>query len=150
MTRTKEPGPNDLTTAVRMLARLTRVVEQACQAVGLSLPQYRLLLFVARRPQRAGEVATKAAVSRPALTGLVDGLEKKGLLSRKAVAGDRRGISLELTEEGILALARAEEYLTGQLAQLEERAGAPGLVDALAAMSEGFEQADRARATAES
>jgi DNA-binding MarR family transcriptional regulator len=124
-----------------MLARLTRTVEQACQEGGLSLPQYRLLLYVARSPQRAGEVASKTAVSRPALTGLVDGLERKGLLRRQSVAGDRRGISLELTPEGEQALGKAEDELTRRLIELEDRAGGAGLITALATMRRELDRA---------
>jgi len=101
----------DLTQAVRVLARLSRYVERACQDSQLSLPQYRLLLWIAHRSQRAGELAAKAAVSRPTLTSLIDGLEKQGLVERARVTGDRRGISLVLTGKGREALETTETVL---------------------------------------
>jgi DNA-binding MarR family transcriptional regulator len=41
------------------------------------------------------------------MVGLVDGLEAKGLVARRADAGDRRRNVLELTGDGHTALARA-------------------------------------------
>ena len=103
---------------VRSLARLGRIVEQTGQHAGVSLAQYRLLLFVAREPQRAGELATRAAVSKPTLTNLVNTLERDGLIRRERLADDRRGIRLEVTEEGSRALAEAERILIGRIGQL--------------------------------
>ena len=103
---------------VRSLARLGRIVERTGQRAGVSLAQYRLLLLVAREPQRAGELATRAAVSKPTLTNLVNTLEREGLITRERLADDRRGIQLEVTEAGAAALAEAEEILIGRIGQL--------------------------------
>lgn len=103
---------------VRSLARLGRIVEQTGQHAGVSLAQYRLLLFVAREPQRAGELATRAAVSKPTLTNLVNTLEREGLITKERLADDRRGIRLEVTEAGSAALAAAEHILIGRIGQL--------------------------------
>ena len=103
---------------IRLLARLARVAEQTCQATGISLPQYRLLVSAAHGPQRASELANAVGVSRPTLTSLVDGLEQAGLVRRAPVASDRRGIQLELTEQGRAAIARAEGALSQRLLTL--------------------------------
>ncbi len=103
---------------VRSLARLGRIVEQTGQHAGVSLAQYRLLLFVAREPQRAGELATRAAVSRPTLTSLVNTLERDGLIRRVRLADDRRGVRLEVTDAGAAALDAAERTLIARLGQL--------------------------------
>ena len=50
------PAP-DYTPTVRLLARLTRIAEQACQRSGISLPQYRLLAAESDGPQRASALA---------------------------------------------------------------------------------------------
>ncbi|MGH9197754.1 MAG: MarR family winged helix-turn-helix transcriptional regulator [Acidimicrobiia bacterium] len=97
--------------ATRVLARLSRVIERGCQDVGLSLPQYRLLIYVSLQTQRAGQLANMAAVSRPALTDLVDGLERQELLKRVPVLGDRRGIGLELTEAGAAKIDETEQAI---------------------------------------
>ncbi len=108
---TQQAAAGRLPGAVRAVAILSRHFERQCLEIGLSLPQYRLLLFVRRGPQRAAELAAQAAVRRPTLTALVDGLEKEGLLVRRAVEGDRRGIRLELTPKGLEMLERAEAHL---------------------------------------
>lgn len=116
----------DLTTGVRVLARLARVAEQSCQATGISLPQYRLLACVADGPQRASALAELVGVSRPTLTSLVDGLEQAGFLRRRPVPTDRRGIELEATPAGLDAVARADVALSDRLVELvgEDRAAA--------------------------
>jgi len=108
----------DFTAGIRVLARLARVAERACQEAGISLPQYRLLLSIADRSARASELAAHVGVSRPTLTSLVDGLEHNGLLRRVPVPSDRRGIRLEPTHEGLDALARAEGVITRRLLEL--------------------------------
>ena len=115
-----ELPPVDYTPGIRLLARLARVAEQACQATGISLPQYRLLVSVSGRPQRASELAARVGVSRPTLTSLVDGLEQGGLLRRVPVPTDRRGIQLVPTEDGLAAVERADHALTRRMLELVE------------------------------
>ena len=40
----------------------------------MTLPQFRILLLVARSPERANRLASQASISRPSLTGVLDGL----------------------------------------------------------------------------
>lgn len=108
----------DFTAGIRILARLARVAEQACQRTGISLPQYRLLVSVSGQPQRASALAARVGVSRPTLTSLVDGLEQAGMLRRQPVPTDRRGIQLVPTRDGLEAVARAEHALTKRMLQL--------------------------------
>ncbi|MGH0029800.1 MAG: MarR family winged helix-turn-helix transcriptional regulator [Myxococcota bacterium] len=115
---TKALGEEEATAAIRVLARLARVAEQTCQGAGISLPQYRLLVSVSGRPQRASELAASVGVSRPTLTSLVDGLEGAGLLKRVPVPTDRRGIMLELTPAGREAIAGAERALIRRIGRL--------------------------------
>jgi len=111
----------DFRAGIRLLARLARIAEQACQSTGISLPQYRLLVSISGHSQRASELATRVGVSRPTLTSLVDGLEQGGLLRRAPVPSDRRGIQLVPTEAGQLAVVRAEAALSQRLLQLFDR-----------------------------
>jgi len=120
MSVAQELPPVDYTPGIRLLARLARVAEQACQATGISLPQYRLLVSVSGGPQRASELAARVGVSRPTLTSLVDGLEHGGLLRRVPVPTDRRGIQLVPTEEGLEAVERADAALVRRMLELVE------------------------------
>jgi DNA-binding MarR family transcriptional regulator len=103
---------------IRLLARLARVAERACQESGISLPQYRLLVSISSHPQRASDLAVQVGVSRPTLTSLVDGLAQGNLLRRVPVPNDRRGIQLEPTDEGHEAIRRAESVLSRRLLEL--------------------------------
>ena len=119
-----EPGSTPFVAGIRLLARLARVAERACQTSGISLPQYRLLVSVSGRPQRASELAAHVGVSRPTLTSLVDGLERSGLLRRVPVPTDRRGIQLEPTQAGLAAVTRLEteiDVVRGWSSYIESR-----------------------------
>jgi DNA-binding MarR family transcriptional regulator len=100
----------ELQAAVRTLAVASRGLERSADE--LTLSQYRVLILVSSAPDRASRVAERALVSRPSLTGVLDALEVKGYLRRVQVAGDRRGVRLELTAAGGLALARADRSMT--------------------------------------
>jgi len=112
---------DDMRLGLRLLAKLARISEQACQSTGISLPQYRLLSEIAAGPRRASALAARLGVSRPTLTSLVNGLEHAGLLVRLPVQTDRRGIELRATDEGLAAASRAEVALAGRLTGLASR-----------------------------
>jgi DNA-binding MarR family transcriptional regulator len=138
-----------LARGVRGIAFLSRLFEQTCQTAGLSLPQYRLLLYVRRGPQRAAELAARAAVKRPTLTALVDGLQQQGLLRRIPVEGDRRGVRLDLTAKGITALDQAEAALARQLDAIAAVGEQSAILDGLDALATTLEQELEARVRAE-
>lgn len=133
----------------RSLARLSRLLEQASSAAGLTLAQYRVLVFVADRPQRASALAAKVDVQRATLSTIVAGLERAGLLQRAAVEEDGRGVQLQLTPGGRQALAGVERALDDRLAEVVSAGGvdAPALACHLEGMLRGFETVtDRQRA----
>jgi len=129
-----------LAAAVRCVSVVARYFEREALEAGLSLPQYRLLLFVRRGPQRAAELAAQAAVRRPTLTALVDGLEREGLLVRRAVEGDRRGIRLELTPKGLEMLDRAEARLACFLEDMIRGHDSERVLDGLSELSRAVER----------
>jgi DNA-binding MarR family transcriptional regulator len=124
----------ELIAAGRMVARLARTIESSCLSAGLSFPQFRVLLFADREPQRAGELASRSDVSRPTLTAIVNALEEQGLMYRERVDGDRRGIRLLLTDDGRRRLSEAEGAVADRLGQLAAESGVPALATMLAAV----------------
>ncbi len=90
---------------MRALAAGARLVERSLD--DMTLPQFRVLGVVATSPERASRVAMRAAVSRPSLSGVLDGLVGKGWVTRSDVRGDRRGVHLAVTAEGDRALGTA-------------------------------------------
>jgi long-chain acyl-CoA synthetase len=99
----------------RTLARLARQVELGAATVELSLSQYRVLSILDSGQEAASGLAEKLAVSRPSITGVVDGLVARGLVCRGHVDGDRRRVEVGLTSEGAAALAAAEAEIQRRL-----------------------------------
>ena len=66
-----------------------------------------MLLLDSRDPESQQQTAGRLGVDRTTMVGLLDGLEAKGLVARRADAEDRRRNVLELTRDGHTALARA-------------------------------------------
>ena len=93
----------------RVLARLSRIVEHAVGDDDLTLSQYRLLAFLAQGDWAASALADRLDVSRPSITGLVDGLVKRGLVERRPGVDDRRRVDHVLTAAGKQALRAADE-----------------------------------------
>jgi DNA-binding MarR family transcriptional regulator len=124
----------------RTLAVTARVLERSLN--DMTLPQFRILSLIAVSPERAGRIASRAAVSRPSLSGILDGLVRRGWVRRIDVDGDGRGVTLEITSEGRHALdgaaAAANARLEVVLANVdgEERARA---LDGLAALGRALE-----------
>lgn len=127
---TSSPGDTRAARAVRSIVCLSRVFERACRETDLSLPQYRLLLFLRHGPKRAGELAAEVAIQRPTLTALVAGLEREGHLRRVADERDGRGVRIEITSVGSKALARTEQALVQVVEDLCELGERDALLDA--------------------
>jgi long-chain acyl-CoA synthetase len=139
MARVEEERDRELTLGVRAIAIVSRQFERVCQEAGLSLPQYRLLLYVRVRPQRASELADRASVKRPTLTALVDGLVEAGLIRRLSVEGDRRGIRLQLTDEGRERLLKVEDLLCSKLAHFASLGDESRVLAGLSDLAHGIE-----------
>lgn len=83
---------------------LMRVFGETLADYGLSHGEYRMLLRLATRSAdhrlSAGELSRMLALSSGAMTNRIDRLEKAGLIRRAPDPRDRRGVLVELTEEG--------------------------------------------------
>jgi DNA-binding MarR family transcriptional regulator len=125
----------ELVVGVKAVAFASRALERGLD--DLTLPQFRVLTLLSSSPERASRIAELAAVSRPSLTGILDGLEAKGFIRRQDVAGDRRGVQLEVTPAGRQALAKAEKDAVASLRELLARLepeGRRAALDGLAAL----------------
>lgn len=125
------PATRDLSIAAcRTLARLARQVELGAATADLSLSQYRVLMILDSGQEAASTLADKLAVSRPSITGVVDGLCSRGLVCRHDVDGDRRRVDIQLTEAGARALALAEAEIGRRLTAIAAHME-PGTADPL-------------------
>jgi DNA-binding MarR family transcriptional regulator len=110
---------------VPAVMRMIRTEMRSCRAPGLSVPQFRGLVFVNRNAGVSlSEVAEYIGLTLPSTSKLVDGLVKRGLLAREESAADRRKITLALTPEGCRVLDEAigctQQTLTDRLNRLDE------------------------------
>jgi len=103
----------------RVVARLARHVELAIAALDLTLAQYRVLGTLGDGREAASVLAEKLAVSRPSITGVVDGLVARGLVRREpGCCDDRRRIDIGLTDEGRRVLDQADFEVQRRLAEI--------------------------------
>jgi DNA-binding MarR family transcriptional regulator len=89
---------------------LENAATQVLDAFGLSLVEFTVLDILQEQVNghmRMQDVALVAGLTTGATTRLVNRLEARGLLRRVLCDHDRRGISTELTADGLALLARA-------------------------------------------
>lgn len=70
---------------------------------GTSCGRFTVLALLNRDPDRAltpSRIAGACGVTRATITGLLDGLESDGLISRSRGTGDRRTLHVQLTAQG--------------------------------------------------
>jgi len=65
-------------------------------------------------------LAKKLAVSRPSVTGVVDGLVARGLVRRDHTEDDRRRIDVGLTDAGRELLAAADSAVEQRMERIDQ------------------------------
>jgi DNA-binding MarR family transcriptional regulator len=86
---------------------LKRKSEEVLSEENLTRPQFQALRFVAETgvtPMKG--ISNRMCVTPPNITGIVDRLESKGLVRRKAREGDKRATIIELTPKGVAVQRR--------------------------------------------
>ncbi len=95
-----------------------RVEMRDHRTVSISVPQFRVLTFLERRPGGSlSDVAERVGLSLPAMSRLIDGLLERGLLTRQESPVDRRRVDLRITDSGRDLVRTARQ---GALARLSE------------------------------
>lgn len=80
---------------------------QVLNSLGTRQGRFNLLLLVDKcktPPPTAAELAEDTGVTRATVSGLLDGLEKEGLVERRMDSEDRRVVRVHLTSEGAALL----------------------------------------------
>lgn len=104
--RYSELDPSALKTCAALLrtgSDLLTAFETILGRHGLSQGRFLTLIVLNRTPHKAvspSTIAEKVGVKRATMTGLLDGLEQKGLVKRFAHQEDRRKVSIQLTVTG--------------------------------------------------
>src|SRR5213593_4501168 len=98
-----------LRTADRLQIRIARLLREH----GLTPSQYNILRILRGegKPLPILEIASRTITIVPGITGLIDRLERAGLVHRLRCAKDRRIIYVALTDQGTKTLADLDEPL---------------------------------------
>jgi DNA-binding MarR family transcriptional regulator len=92
-------------------ARFVSALDRAHDAgIPVTLGEYHLLVQLSEQPGRTLRMSALAdglALSRSRLTHTVDRMERRGLVERRPVPGDRRGVNCVMTDEGWKLLQQA-------------------------------------------
>jgi len=108
-------------------------MDEALRGVGLTTPQYAVLVSLAEEPGLSNAaLARRSFVTPQTMIRIVAGLEQQGLVSRRPSAAHGRVLETSLTSEGARSLRRAD----GAVRAIE------------AAMVEGLPAAEADRLTA--
>jgi DNA-binding MarR family transcriptional regulator len=127
----RKPNPgSEALAAVRILAKRMHItMERWADRHGLSEGRFQTLIRLTHRPDgrtTMGELAEMLDVSPRTITGLVDNLERDGLVRRVDDPSDRRSIYAEITPQGrerVKSLWReavvAQQVMTGGFSESE-------------------------------
>ena len=88
--------------------------------LGISIPQLLVLRFLSSRPgyrALAKDVKAHLKLNASTVTGILDRLERKGLVARLPHPEDRRAVNVTLTAMGAELLTQSPEVLPKDLAQ---------------------------------
>ena len=123
---------------VPQVMRAIRAELRRHRTADLSVPQFRTLNFIGRKPEASlSEAAGYIGLTLPSMSKIVDGLVTRKLVARQTDPADRRRMTLVLTKSGQTALeasrAATRACLAESLAGLTdaERATVVKAMDAL-------------------
>lgn len=123
---TLEDLAREVLNVIPVVMRALRTRMRASRAVGLSVPQFRVLSFVHRRGTASlSDIAEHMGLTLPSMSKMVDGLLSRGLVDRAQDEADRRRIAIWITPRGIDASAATradtQQWLAERLRRLDPR-----------------------------
>jgi DNA-binding MarR family transcriptional regulator len=121
-----EEKPCMISSIVDNLRRVFQVVhghsKKAERETGLTGPQlWAIKVIAASAPIRVSDLAARMYLHPATTVGILDRLEKKGLIARVRSQQDRRSVEISLTESGSEVVAKAPEVAQGLLVSGLER-----------------------------
>jgi len=101
----------------RVMQRI-RMEMRSHRAPGLSVPELRTLIYLYRNEGVSlSEVAEHIGLKLPSMSKTIDALVARKLVIRRALANDRRYISLRLSAHGLAELRRTRRSTEARLAE---------------------------------
>ena len=111
----RQPGAEEAAflDLLRTTDRLSRGLVRVLKPERLSPTQYNVLRILRGAPDGlpCGEVAGRMITRDPDVTRLLDRLQKRGLISRRRDARDRRTVLTRITPAGLKVLSRLDQPL---------------------------------------
>jgi len=126
----------DLLAAARLLSRVAATVQAYCHEQGVTLRQYRVLVFLSEQPMRSGEVAALLGVTRPAASALIRGLEARDLLERGESSDGARAVRIRPSGRGRELVETIDDMLTSYVTSLLAMAPQGTLADVVEAVAD--------------
>ncbi len=115
--------------------RLLAALDDELSDLGLSAAEVNALAAFAGATSRTVRELVDATGQRPStFTGVLDRLERRGLIERRPNPADRRSILVALTPPGLVAAARVASAFAGLERRIDERLPAGEMRRALAAL----------------
>lgn len=106
---------------VPVVMRFIRAEMRSKRARGVSVPQFRSMAFLRTNEGASlSQVAEHVGLSMPAMSRLIDGLVRRGLLARDSSESDRRKVTLRLTARGQDMIRAARKWTEQRLAAVLE------------------------------
>lgn len=138
-------GPTDpLLLACRRVGRAMDLFdEQACRHLGVGRSDLRALNLLEDGPLSSGVLAERLALTRAAVTSLVDRLERSGYVTRTADPTDRRTVLVELRPQTWAAFAAVYRPLGERVQEATDglsKAQRRRVVRSLDAMATAFDE----------
>jgi DNA-binding MarR family transcriptional regulator len=130
----QQPNPEDTAAATRLadtVGRLVRMVRRSHVGALGPASAATLATLVRSGAMRLGELAYVEGVTPAALSRVVAGLERDGLVERRADPADRRSVFVDATPAGADAIS---ELLAGRATVLAQRIAALSAADRAALM----------------
>lgn len=131
---------NDIVVAIlRSQVKILRVVRQSASEDGLTIHQFSVLRLLSNRgvlPMSA--LSDELRVTPPVITGIIDRLEKKGLVNRTGSTGDRRKKEILLTQSGKNLYRKIQESYRWALHESLARSLTPAEQSTLAKLLKKF------------
>ncbi len=118
MPTTPKETAHEVLEAVPAVMRIVRTEMRRHTTLDLSVPQFRALGFIHRRPGASlSDLADYIGLTLPTMSKMVDGLVERKLMKRQTPAADRRRVTLELTSRGDALWQSARESTQAALAE---------------------------------
>ena len=116
---TPELCAREVMETVPLVMRFIRTEMRSRRAPSLSVPQFRVLTFLSRRPGAPlSSVAEHLGVARSTASATVDRLVRRELVSRMTHPEERRSVVLTLTPAGAQHLQQARAAASARMAKV--------------------------------